>query len=107
MLILKNATTVEFKPARVRENIEIAIQDTEILAIVPNLTSRFLTPEIKQMNGFIVMPGIVYAHNHFYSGLSRGIMAQIPPCPYFISTLKIYGSDWTELWMKKRFTIVA
>lgn len=88
MLILKNATTVEFEPARVRENIDIAIQDTEILAIDPNLTARFPTAEIKQMNGRIVMPGIVCAHNHFYSGLSRGIMAQIPPCPDFISTLK-------------------
>lgn len=88
MLILKNATTIEFEPARVRENIDIAIQDTEILAIDPNLTARFPTAEIKQMNGRIVMPGIVCAHNHFYSGLSRGIMAQIPPCPDFISTLK-------------------
>ncbi len=34
------------------------------------------------------MPGIVCAHNHFYSGLSRGIMANIAPCPDFISTLK-------------------
>ncbi|WP_182853207.1 hypothetical protein [Arsenophonus endosymbiont of Aleurodicus floccissimus] len=43
MLILKNATVVEFEPARVRENIDIAIQDTEILAIGPNLTARFPT----------------------------------------------------------------
>jgi cytosine/adenosine deaminase-related metal-dependent hydrolase len=34
------------------------------------------------------MPGIVCAHNHFYSGLARGIMANIKPCPDFISTLK-------------------
>ena len=34
------------------------------------------------------MPGIVCSHNHFYSGLARGIMANIKPCPDFISTLK-------------------
>ncbi|WGO83894.1 putative aminohydrolase SsnA [Arsenophonus apicola] len=88
MLILKNATAIEFEPARIRENIDIAIKDSEILAIGPNLTARFPTAKIKPMNSRIVMPGIVCAHNHFYSGLSRGIMAQIPPCPDFISTLK-------------------
>lgn len=88
MLILKNATAIEFEPARIRENIDIAIKDSEILAIDSNLSARFPAAKIKPMNGRIVMPGIVCAHNHFYSGLSRGIMAQIPPCPDFISTLK-------------------
>ncbi|VDR26887.1 putative chlorohydrolase/aminohydrolase [Raoultella terrigena] len=40
------------------------------------------------MHGRLVMPGMVCAHNHFYSGLSRGIQATIPSSPDFISTLK-------------------
>ena len=34
------------------------------------------------------MPGLVCGHDHFYSGLSRGIMATIAPCPDFVSTLQ-------------------
>ncbi|WP_252248956.1 amidohydrolase family protein, partial [Clostridium sp. ZBS20] len=52
------------------------------------LTQRYSDARNKEMHGRIVMPGIVCSHNHFYSGLSRGIMANIAPSPDFISTLK-------------------
>lgn len=88
MLILKNVTAVQFEPAQVREGVDIAIDGAEIRAIGDNLHAQFPDAQVKEMHGSLVMPGIVCAHNHFYSGLSRGIMANIAPCPDFISTLK-------------------
>lgn len=88
MLILKNVTAVQFEPAQVREGVDIAIDGAEIRAIGDNLHAQFPDAQVKEMHGRLVMPGIVCAHNHFYSGLSRGIMANIAPSPDFISTLK-------------------
>ncbi len=39
-------------------------------------------------SGTLAMPGNVCSHHHYYSGLSRGIMAEIGPTPDFISTLQ-------------------
>ncbi|HHO0367603.1 TPA: putative aminohydrolase SsnA [Morganella morganii] len=88
MLILKNATITEFEPAGIREGVDIAIEGDKIAAVGNGLHSRYPGAEVKEMNGKLVMPGIVCSHNHFYSGLSRGIMANIAPSPDFISTLK-------------------
>lgn len=88
MLILKNVTAVQLHPAKVMENVDIAIDGDEILAVGPALTQRYPQASFKEMHGRVVMPGIVCSHNHFYSGLSRGIQAKIAPCPDFISTLK-------------------
>ncbi|MGR3755057.1 putative aminohydrolase SsnA [Edwardsiella anguillarum] len=88
MLILKNVTAVQFEPARVLEGVDIAIDGAEIRAVGDNLRAQYPEARVKEMHGRLVMPGIVCAHNHFYSGLSRGIMANIAPCPDFISTLK-------------------
>ena len=88
MLVLKNVTAVQLNPAWVQENIDIAIEGSEIIDVGANLSGYYPAATVKEMHGRIVMPGMVCAHNHFYSGLSRGITAQIPPCPDFISTLK-------------------
>ncbi|WP_108650536.1 putative aminohydrolase SsnA [Dongshaea marina] len=88
MLLLKNATLVEFAPARVQEGMDILLEGDLIKDVGNQLESTYPTATIKQMHGKLVMPGIVCSHNHFYSGLSRGIMANIAPCPDFISTLQ-------------------
>lgn len=88
MLILKNVTAVQLYPASVQENVDIAIVNAEIQDVGPALSERYPQARVKEMHGRLVMPGIVCSHNHFYSGLSRGIQANIAPCPDFISTLK-------------------
>lgn len=88
MLILKNATAVQFAPASVLEGVDIAVEGSLIVDVGNNLSARYPAAKRKEMHGRIVMPGLVCAHNHFYSGLARGIMASIAPCPDFISTLK-------------------
>lgn len=86
--ILKNASAAQLYPAKVWENVDIAIENDCIVEIGNALTGRYPQAQIKEMHGRLVMPGMVCAHNHFYSGLSRGIQANIAPSPDFISTLK-------------------
>ncbi|MGL4859629.1 MAG: putative aminohydrolase SsnA [Enterobacteriaceae bacterium] len=88
MLILTNATAVEFAPAQVTEGVDIVVEGDLIKEVGTNLRAKYPQAQVKDMKGKVVMPGIVCSHNHFYSGLSRGIMANIKPCPDFISTLK-------------------
>lgn len=88
MLILQNATAVQFEPAQVQSGVDIAIDGSLIQAVGSALAARYPSATVREMHGQLVMPGIVCAHNHFYSGLARGIMARIKPCPDFISTLK-------------------
>ena len=88
MLVLKNVTAVQIEPASVQSGVDIAIEGSLIKEVGAGLAAKYPTAEVREMNGKLVMPGIVCSHNHFYSGLARGIMANIKPCPNFISTLK-------------------
>ncbi|WP_413701815.1 putative aminohydrolase SsnA [Psychromonas sp. KJ10-10] len=88
MLILKNATAVQLEPAFVKEGLDIVIEKGMIKEIGSNLHSKYANARIRDLKGKLVMPGIVCSHNHFYSGLARGIMADIKPSPDFISILK-------------------
>lgn len=88
MLLLKNATAVQFEPALIKESVDIVIDGGVIKEVGSNLVVKYPDATIKEMKGKLVMPGIVCSHNHFYSGLARGIMADIKPSPDFISILK-------------------
>jgi putative selenium metabolism protein SsnA len=88
MLILQNVTAVQIEPALVQAGVDIAIEGALIHEVGTALAARYPRAQVREMQGRLVMPGIVCSHNHFYSGLARGIMAQIEPCPDFISTLK-------------------
>lgn len=88
MLILKNATVAQLVPELVLENQDIVIEGDVIKAVGCGLAASYPQAQIREMHGKLVMPGLVCAHNHFYSGLSRGIIADIKPSPDFISTLK-------------------
>ena len=87
MLLIKNATVVHFQPARVSDGVDILLDGNKILKTGSNIDSSRVDKVI-DASGRLVMPGIVCSHNHFYSGLSRGVMAEIKPCPDFVSTLK-------------------
>ncbi|HEY3985797.1 putative aminohydrolase SsnA [Cedecea sp.] len=88
ILILKNVTAAQLHPAKVWQNVDIAIENDVILDMGSSLSQRYPQAQTKEMYGRLIMPGMVCSHNHFYSGLSRGIQANIAPCPDFISTLK-------------------
>ncbi len=88
MLIIKNATVVNFSPPEVHEGWDIVIDGGIIAAAGPGASAGMSADEVWDAAGKIVHPGLVCSHNHFYSGLSRGILADIPPSPDFISVLK-------------------
>jgi len=70
------------------EDIDIVITDDLISAVGRGAGSRTAADKVIDASGALVHPGLVCSHHHFYSGLSRGIMAEIGPTPDFISTLR-------------------
>ncbi|MBU8912499.1 MAG: putative aminohydrolase SsnA [Spirochaetales bacterium] len=90
MTLFKNATLVEFDPARVREGTDLLVEDDVIKEVGRNLTVAGLVAEDKTVDagGKILFPGLVCSHHHMYSGLARGIMADIGPTPDFVSILR-------------------
>ena len=91
-MVLSNCTVVELSPPRVAEGQDIRVSGTRITEVAPSIP---IGPgeEVRGMAGKIVMPGLVCSHNHFYSGLARGIMADIEPSTDFVSNL-------TNLWWR-------
>lgn len=49
MLILRNATAVQFVPAWVEEGVDIAIEGTTIVAVDKDLTARYPAATVKEM----------------------------------------------------------
>jgi len=88
VLVLKNATVVEFHPASIQSSVDIVIDGSKIAAVGAGIAANYQADRVLDMQGKLVMPGLVCSHNHFYSGLSRGITATIAPSPDFISVLK-------------------
>lgn len=88
MIVLKNATVVHLHPAEVTPGVDIVIDGAEILSVGRGAAEALKPARSINLAGRVVMPGLVCGHDHFYSGLSRGIMARIAPCPDFVSTLQ-------------------
>lgn len=88
MLLLQNVRTVRLNPPEIVPNQDIVIEGDHIIEVGPNLSSLYPTAEIMTFNGHLVTPGLVCAHNHFYSVLARGILAPIKESPDFVSILK-------------------
>ncbi len=87
MIVLKNAYIVQFQPAAVEGNKDIVIDGNEIIDVGQNIAGTYPDAKAIDLHGDLVTPGIVCSHNHFYSGLARGIMANIKPSPDFVSNL--------------------
>ena len=87
MTLFKNATLVEFDPPRIREGADLLVDGDTIKQVGKNLSVRG-ADKVIDLGGKLLFPGIVCSHNHFYSGLARGIMAEIGPTPDFVSVLK-------------------
>ena len=88
MILIKNCTALEFNPPRVQEGVDILIEGGRILGVGTGLPGAERADKVIQGEGKLVYPGLVCSHNHFYSGLSRGILASIKPSPDFVSVLQ-------------------
>ncbi len=90
-ILIKGAQAVQFYPEKPPQESDILIQDGKIKKIGTNLEKKMKGEAIDKIidaNGRWVVPGNVCAHNHFYSTLARGIIANIPPSHDFVGILQ-------------------
>ncbi len=88
MIILKNARILQFDPPKISNNTDIAIEDDRIVKTGENLADQYHDAYVMDLQGKYVSPGLVCSHNHFYSALARGILANIPPSTSFVNHLQ-------------------
>ncbi len=92
MLILKNATVVQFDGSPVEEGIDVVIENGEITfkgkPEEQKNNRKTDEAEIIDCSNKVVTPGLVCSHNHFYSVLARGITVPIDESNDFVSVLK-------------------
>jgi putative selenium metabolism protein SsnA len=90
MMLLKNATVVRLHPARVLEGTDVVIEGGMIAAVGREASAvpKNRLERTMDLAGRVLMPGLVCSHTHFYSALSRGVLARIAPSSDFVSTLQ-------------------
>jgi putative selenium metabolism protein SsnA len=86
-LLLKNATILRLHPPQVQESTDVAIHGGLIVGIGAD-AARQRPDRTIDLAGKVLMPGLVCSHTHFYSALSRGVLARIAPSADFVSTLQ-------------------
>jgi len=88
--IIKNISKaiLDFGTPEIQSGVDIVITDDQITEIGPEVGRNTAADKVIDAAGSIVYPGLVCSHHHYYSGLSRGVTADIGPTPDFISTLQ-------------------
>jgi len=87
-LLVENGTVLQTGRApAVLQNYSICIQDGHITRIAPRHEIRKFTGRRIDASGKVVMPGLINAHNHFYSTFARGL-AKAKPAGDFMGVLK-------------------
>jgi putative selenium metabolism protein SsnA len=91
MLVLKNASILQFYPSKLESGLDIIIDEGLIKEVGPNVALKYINIKDSKtidLNGKIITPGLVCAHTHCYSTLSRGMQVELGPNPDFITILK-------------------
>ena len=88
MIALTNARIGEISPPSIRDSLDVIIEGNTIKEVGRGIAGKH-SPDVEiDCTGKLIMPGFVCGHNHFYSGLARGMLADIPPSPDFVSHLQ-------------------
>ncbi len=87
MIVVENVRVLHFHPGSVSEPQDIAIDGGKIVAVGSGLAAKHAGAERLSPGGY-VSPGLVCAHNHFYSALARGLMVGIQPSRDFAQQLR-------------------
>ena len=90
-LLIKKAKPWQFYPEKVGEETDIFIRDGNIKELGRDLENKLkgtMPDKIIEAGGRYVIPGNVCSHNHFYSALARGVMADIGPSYDFVGVLQ-------------------
>lgn len=98
MIILQNGTVVGLDPPIVQHGTDVVIEGRIIKEVGADTAKKYRPdkyPAAKTIDctGKLVWPGLVCSHNHFYSGLARGILADIEASTDFVTQLQ-------NLWWK-------
>lgn len=88
MIVLTNGTHLSFNPAFVKINYDVVIEGSKIIDTGKHLSSKYPKAENVNLNGRLVIPGLVCSHNHLYSSLARGMLAKIKSPNNFIEILE-------------------
>ncbi|MCU7494370.1 MAG: putative aminohydrolase SsnA [Ignavibacteria bacterium] len=88
MIVLKNANVISFYPPLLEKNKTIVIEGNKIVDKSDIPLSKQERGRVIDCSGKYVSPGLVCSHNHFYSVLARGILANISPSKDFTGVLK-------------------
>jgi putative selenium metabolism protein SsnA len=91
-MLLTNALVATFAPRRLRR-IDLRIEEGSIVATGKSLRPR-KGEEIVDLDGKIMTPGLVNAHTHLYSSLSRGMPGPSKSPRNFVDIL---GKIWWKL----------
>ena len=93
MLLLKNANIIQFYPPKINYNVDIVIENKKIKEVGKNVGQKYNADKVLDIKNKFISAGLVCSHNHFYSALARGILADIKPADNFLGILK-------NLWWK-------
>lgn len=88
MLLLKNAGILQFEPPEVKKGMDILIDKGRIADVGKDIAEDRSRTRSIDLEGNLISPGLVCSHNHFYSVLARGIMADIKQSTGFVSILQ-------------------
>jgi len=88
MIALHNAKIITFYPPSVSDEQDIIIDHEQIIDTGKDIITRYKPDTIYDLTGKYISPGLVCSHNHFYSFLSRGILADIKPSKNFTEILE-------------------
>jgi len=75
-------------PFEVGECLDVVVQGDRIVAVGPRCGQVYTDAIHHDCSGKTIIPGMVCAHHHFYSGLSRGMLVKAGPQNDFIQVLK-------------------
>lgn len=87
MIVIESVRLLHFHPGEVSAPQDIAIDGDTIVAVGTGLAAQHPGAERLSPGGY-VSPGLVCAHNHFYSALARGLMVAIQPSRDFAQQLR-------------------
>lgn len=88
MTVYKNATIIQLHPPVIRPNVDLVIQNGVLIAVGRHQAARHEDIEAIDLEGALVMPGLVCAHTHLYSILVRGVTTPIETSYDFVSVLR-------------------
>ncbi len=75
-------------PFQVLEAVDVVVKDDTIVAVGADAGSAYPGAKVFDASGKTLIPGMVCAHHHYYSGLSRGMLVQAGVQEDFIQVLK-------------------